>query len=202
VSNAAVNLSSILPGFRDPVHDSQQTFRALLDVMARPGSIRQVARDLTAPAGLNLATAAIALTLFDFNVCLYLQPGFPEEAAGWLRFHCGVALTEETAESDFGIVERFTDDLHLDRFKPGGHENPALSTTLVIQVPQLGNRRQYRLTGPGIREDAFLSLAGVTDALWESRERLKPAFPCGIDLIFTCEDQVAAIPRTTCVELI
>ena len=72
-----------LPGFADPVHDSQQTFRALLDALAQPG-LYQTTVAVAPPAGLTPSCAAAALTLLDLETTVWLQPGLPQAVPDWL----------------------------------------------------------------------------------------------------------------------
>ena len=65
---------TIAPGFADPVFDSQATFRAALDALARPGRVAALPPVLTPPAPLNPATAALCLTLADLDTPLWLDP--------------------------------------------------------------------------------------------------------------------------------
>ncbi len=49
--------------FADPVRDAQAAFRAVMNAMARPGSVQPVARLAGAPAPLSPTAAAIAVAL-------------------------------------------------------------------------------------------------------------------------------------------
>ena len=49
----------------DPVHDTRRTFRALLDVLARPGTV--------APAPVEPADHAVLATLVDHEVGLHTE---------------------------------------------------------------------------------------------------------------------------------
>ena len=62
-----------LPGFANPVGEAQMTFRAVLDAMARPGTMHRAGPDLTAPAPLDPATAAVLLTLVDNEAPLWID---------------------------------------------------------------------------------------------------------------------------------
>ncbi len=68
-------------GFADKVLSAQTTFRAVMDAMARPGSVHCIASASGTPPGMMRGTAAIALTLFDHDTPLWLDPrmsGIPE----------------------------------------------------------------------------------------------------------------------------
>ena len=107
-------MSTLYPGFADPVRDGQAVFRAVMDAMARPGRIHRIAAPLTPPAPLARATAAVLLTLVDGETPLWLDE--PAAAAWeWVSFHCG-AHRAEMATAQFAValgpvaLERFHTD--------------------------------------------------------------------------------------------
>ncbi|MBL8584289.1 MAG: phosphonate C-P lyase system protein PhnH, partial [Rhizobiaceae bacterium] len=57
--------SSLEGGFAQPVFDAQAVFRAVMDAMARPGSVHAIGERATPPSPLLPATAAVALALCD-----------------------------------------------------------------------------------------------------------------------------------------
>ena len=60
-------------GFPDPVLDAQEVFRAVMDALARPGSVRPLGSDLDPPAPLTPELAAVALSLADHDAPLWLE---------------------------------------------------------------------------------------------------------------------------------
>jgi alpha-D-ribose 1-methylphosphonate 5-triphosphate synthase subunit PhnH len=148
-------------GFRDPVLDSQDTFRHLLDAMARPGKIHQLTNLPQTPAPLYPAAAAACLTLLDLDTPLWV-----DEAAGapqvveFLRFEIGCHLANEPGRAAFALIAEPEKMPRLARFAQGTAEYPDRSVTLIIQVDELGGQAGKTLKGPGIKETARLHASG------------------------------------------
>ena len=84
---------TMLAGLADPTLDSQRIFRSLLEAMAHPGRIVDVAVELQAPSPLHPAAAAACLTLLDFDTPLWLDEAAARpDAVEWLRFHSGAPI--------------------------------------------------------------------------------------------------------------
>jgi alpha-D-ribose 1-methylphosphonate 5-triphosphate synthase subunit PhnH len=191
-----MNASLDLPGFADPVADAQATFRAVLDAMARPGTVHRVGEQLAVPAPLDQATAAVLLTLVDNETPLWLDPA-ASPARDWLAFHCGAAMVEASDAARFAVALSSPD---LTRFSAGSHEAPEDSTTLILQARALGRGTRYRLAGPGLREPALLSVGGLPSrfiAQWQQNHAL---FPRGVDIILCAGTTLTALPRSVAVE--
>jgi alpha-D-ribose 1-methylphosphonate 5-triphosphate synthase subunit PhnH len=183
-----------LPGFTDPVHESQAAFRAVLDAMSEPGRIATLGEGLTPPAPLDPATAAILLTLADSDTPLWLDPA-AAAAEPWLTFHCGAPQAAPEAAA-FAVTLGLPD---LRWFNSGTHEAPERGATLIVQLPALGAGQAWQLSGPGLKSPATLHVAGLPDdfsALWT---RNTARFPRGVDLILCAGHSAVALPRTVAV---
>lgn len=183
-----------LPGFRDPVHDAQQTFRALLAALARPG-LMQTTAVLEPPDGIAIATAAASLTLFDLESTVWLQPGFPEALRDWLLFHTGCQFGRDPGTADFAVVRDLTAMPELNRFNWGTPEYPEASTSLLVQLPTLQGGEAVSLHGPGIHGEIPVELP-VTAQFWAQWAALTAHYPLGVDIWFCARDRVLGLPRT------
>lgn len=184
-------MSIDLPGFADPVAQAQSSFRALLDAMARPGTIRSAGAGLAPPAPLDPATAAVLLTLVDTDTRLHIAPDCAA-ATDWLVFHCGAA--PRPADAAAFVVTRTMPDLAS--LNAGTDEAPESSTTLVLQVAALGTGPALALSGPGLKVPANFRAEGLPPdfaARWAANHAL---FPRGIDLILCAGATLAALPRS------
>ena len=188
-------MSIDLPGFADPVLGAQACFRALLDAMARPGTLHPAGAGLTPPAPLHPATGAVLLTLADAETTLWTGEGFAP-ARDWIGFHCG-APPAALASAAFVLAGALPD---LAALATGTDEQPDASATVILQVAALGSGRGLRLSGPGLRAPATLAVTGLPEqfpALWAANHAL---FPRGVDLILCSGTTVAALPRSLRVE--
>ena len=192
--------SGPLPGFADPLHDSQRLFRQLLEAQAHPGRIVAVAAPLDLPPGpFGRAAIGTALALLDFETPIWLD----REAAvlrPHLRFHCNCPTAEATQDAGFAFIGDPSAVPALECFALGTDSYPDRSTTLVIEVEALAAAGNLILSGPGIRGQSRLRVAGLPAGFWAERAALAPLFPRGLDLILTCGARLAALPRTTRIE--
>lgn len=179
-------------GFAAPAHDAARVFRAVMEAMARPGTIHAVP-GAHPPAPLSPAAGAALLTLCDADTPLYLagDTDTPDTRA-WIAFHCGAPLTGP-ARCAFALGS-WQALMPLQAYPLGTADDPDRSATLIVACDAL-HPGGARLTGPGIRDAAWLSLPDLP-ALQANAAR----FPLGLDFLLTCDDRLAALPRSTKVE--
>jgi alpha-D-ribose 1-methylphosphonate 5-triphosphate synthase subunit PhnH len=192
-------IAELPPGFADKVLSAQSSFRAVMDAMARPGQLLRIAAATEGPAPLMPATAGIALTLFDHDTPIWLDPlmASSNTVARWIRFHTSAPIVQDPAICSFALIADAAALPAFDRFAFGSDEYPDRSTTLIVQVESLADGAALELRGPGI--DGVATLRAAIDAA-DLIDRLSinaTLFPRGIDLILVAGDTIAAIPRTT-----
>lgn len=186
-------------GFSDPAMDSQRVFRAIMEALARPGSIRPLAAGLRPPAPLTPELAAVALALADHEAPLWLDAplaGAPEVAA-YLRFHTGAAITADPGEAAFALVADPVAAPPLERFALGTPEYPDRSTTVVFALAELTDDGGFALEGPGIRERARLAAAPLREGFAAELAANRRLFPLGVDCLLVAPGRIAGLPRTT-----
>jgi alpha-D-ribose 1-methylphosphonate 5-triphosphate synthase subunit PhnH len=179
----------------DPIWqpDSQQrNFRLLLEAMARPGKFQY----LTSSSQDGPGVLAVLATLLDAEVSL-------ADPHGLLRNDDWPMLQATTASEDQAdyIV---CDGNQIPGFAPklGTLPSPEQSATLIVAVDALGKgETELQLTGPGINGTETLLIEGLNKELLAKREDWVCAFPLGVDFIFVDGERIAALPRTTRVEV-
>jgi alpha-D-ribose 1-methylphosphonate 5-triphosphate synthase subunit PhnH len=186
-------------GFADKVLSAQSTFRSVMDAMARPGSVQRIVAVAGAPAVMMRGTAAIALTLFDHDTPLWLDPWMSEtpEVTSWLKFHTGAPVIADSSICSFALIGDARALPGLDRFAFGSNEYPDRSTTLILQVESLTQGPVLELRGPGIDGTAVLRATIQPTDLLQRLEINQPPFPRGIDVVLVHDETIVAIPRTT-----
>jgi alpha-D-ribose 1-methylphosphonate 5-triphosphate synthase subunit PhnH len=186
-----------LPGFKNPVHDAQTTFRNLLEALANPGSQHQITALVEAPAGLNSACAAACLTLLDLETQVWLQPTIEEEVKNWLLFHSGCQFTTKPNTANFAIINYCQSMPTLSVFNQGTDEEPEASTTLLIQVENFKAGNPVNLSGPGIEKTRSLTVHSLSSAFWEGLTNNIHNYPLGVDIFLFTTNTVVGLPRTT-----
>jgi alpha-D-ribose 1-methylphosphonate 5-triphosphate synthase subunit PhnH len=191
-------MTMLTAGFADPVLSAQSTFRAVLDAVARPGSVQRVRAALAPPSPLSRGTAAIALTLCDHDTPVWLGPELAahDDVAAWLRFHCGCELVTAPTRAAFAFAGAAADLPAFAAFNLGTADYPDRSTTLIVQVRTLEAGAGLVLTGPGIRGSSRLLADPLPPDMAARLAQNHALFPRGIDLLLATDDAVAALPRS------
>lgn len=176
-------------GFDTPAVQSAHAFRAVMEAMARPGTLQDIT-GAEPPAPLSRAAGAVLLTLCDTDTPVYLAGDTDTPALrAWLAFHTGAPVTGPShCMFAVGSWEALTP---LNAYPVGTSDYPDRSATLIVERTDLA-ASGATLRGPGIRTQTALSLPEV-----EAFQSNRALFPLGLDFILTCGDRLAALPRST-----
>lgn len=189
-----MNSQALEGGFSESPVQSAESFRKIMNVMAKPGLIETL--DVAAPpAPLSKAAGTLLLTLCDSQTPVYLCGDWDvQPVRDWITFHCNAPLVG-AAECMFALGG-WNDLKPLQDYPIGTSEYPDRSATLIVEMDHLSNKG-CALKGPGIKDVGHLSLPET--AFFQDNAGF---FPLGLDFYFTCGDKIAALPRTTKVSTI
>ncbi|MER9210568.1 phosphonate C-P lyase system protein PhnH [Mesorhizobium sp. M0663] len=193
---------SIEGGFADPVFNAQTVFRAVMDAMARPGSVQPLPALAHPPAPLSATAGAVALALCDNDTPLWLDPALQVSAVkSWLGFHTGAPLANTPADAHFALIATPAEMMALDGFSQGTQDYPDRSTTLILEVGDLISGAALVLEGPGIEKTATIAPAQMPRHFVEQWKQNNQRFPRGVDIILATFDAIACLPRTTRIKI-
>jgi alpha-D-ribose 1-methylphosphonate 5-triphosphate synthase subunit PhnH len=181
----------------NPVFAAQATFRAVLDAMARPGTIHPI--DVAgAPSPLSPTAAAVALTLCDHDTPVWLDAALRASVPviEWLRFHCNAPIVDRPRDAAFAFLSAARELPPFSDFNIGTPDYPDRSTTIAIQVASLRTGARLTLTGPGIPERRSFHVDPLPHDFSDQFAANRARFPCGVDLLLVADGEVAALPRT------
>jgi alpha-D-ribose 1-methylphosphonate 5-triphosphate synthase subunit PhnH len=188
-------------GFTNAAIDSAHAFRTIMQAMARPGVPVSLEPALQAPAPLHTTSAAVALTLCDFQTPVWLSPALRNErTVHYLRFHTGAPIVERMEEAHFAFLGAAEGQPPMSLFAQGTHEYPDRSATLVIQAEAF-DRQAVLLIGPGIKGTVEFGVEGLAQEFWAAMAENHARFPTGVDVIFAAPQSLAAVPRSTAVRI-
>jgi alpha-D-ribose 1-methylphosphonate 5-triphosphate synthase subunit PhnH len=186
-------------GFAHPVFDAQATFRAVMDAMARPGSVHALREVPRPPEPLSAEQGAMALALVDHDTPVWLDPSLTvgDAVAAWLGFHTGAPIARTPAEAHFALVRDPASLIALENFAQGSQDYPDRSATLILRVDSLVGGAALTLAGPGIETMSAIAPRPMPRHFVEQWKQNRARFPRGVDLILAAPGAVACLPRTT-----
>lgn len=190
-------------GFADPVDGAGQTFRVILDVLARPGTIGEITGPAETPKGLYNSAAALVLTLADYATPVWLPPSLSTDAiTSYIRFHTSAPITLDPEQAAFAVLSTESDDFDVDAFHPGTQQYPDRSTTVILHIDELDVGDSVTLSGPGIDGSTTFKASGLPTNFWAEMQKNNAKFPLGVDVILAVPGKIAAIPRSTMIKVI
>lgn len=193
-------VTSLLPGFDNPVDDAQAVFRATLEAFAHPGRLETLPATSGLPDGLSPALASLLLTLADPDTPVWLPADVPAAARAFLRFHCGCPLADAVGDATFVCVPTGYAMPALADCAQGLPAYPDRSATLIVEVASLQDGDALTLSGPGIEATQSLRVRGLPADFRASWRANNARFPLGVDLLLASGPQFCAMTRTTHVE--
>lgn len=184
-------------GFKDSVHDAQRVFRTIMQAFSYPASARPFEPGLAAAGDLRAETAAVLLTLADFDTPVWLDDVLSGCAAtrAFLRFHCGCPVTTDPREAAFAVVADAAHMPKLGDFAQGSAEYPDRSTTVILQVRDFA-AQDWRFEGPGLKAPQTFRFSPAPANFPDQWRSNRLSFPLGVDLILAGTQEIAVLPRS------
>ena len=191
--------AAMMPGFINPVMQSQATFRTIMSALAEPGRWLALTDALTPPDGLPLAAALALLTLADFDTPVWLPEPLRDGAAGaWLRFHCGCPLATSPADAAFAVIDpTHPTSPRIADFSAGDDRFPDRSATILVLCGSDETGFPVDLSGPGIATTVRVSPGHLTPQFWLDVIANAKHYPLGVDLLLVSATHVLGLPRST-----
>lgn len=190
------NSHEALPiGFTDPVTDSRETYKAVLNAITRPGLVQTIGARLHAPDGINPATAAVCLAFLDSSTPIWVNGDTDSKTKRWLELICGAPVIKAPGKAALALINATGIMPSPDIFYSPYQRRRVMPTTMVIQVGSLNNDGNWVLSGPEIKYKQNLTADGLTPEFLQIRNKMSSLFPNGIDMLLTSGRKLAAINR-------
>ena len=179
---------------------AQQVFRTLLDTLAQPGTVKQLAAELVWPGNSALLPA---LCLADIETSLHVITDDAILASAMLAATGAKAAALDDA--DIVVALRAINAEQSGRIKRGSAAAPENGARVMLTCHALNDERgldepglELALRGPGVDGVGVLKVAGLDRQVFEAIARANDAFPCGIDVhLITPTGRVAALSLGT-----
>jgi len=187
----------------DKVYDTQKIYRQLLDALARPGKVCTLPElEIQPPTGLSKPLAGITFTLLDSETTFSFFPQ-NDVLEQYTCLNTG-AKASLVPKAEFIIVDGMKDFPLIEEINRGTLLSPELGSTVLLMVDQVsigGTGTQMTLSGPGIKGQIKVVIAGLLSMNLERIVKLNQEYPLGVDLFFVDpRGQFTAVPRSSLVQ--
>lgn len=195
------NDMDLKPAFPDPVLDSTESFRVIMEAMAKPAFVHEFPLSMEVPGAIGAAAGQVLLTMADGDTPLWIAPELKDAALDlWIRFHTGCPLVETPEEAVFALVSPETDPGQLEKLPIGSPEYPDRGATVILVSGALKANDGPICSGPGFKEPRRIDFDGACPALWSLIGASRMDYPAGLDWLLVSGQSLAALPRSTKLE--
>lgn len=204
------DLQKVVPGFDDPVTESQAVFRCALEALSMPGRAVDMPAVAQRPAIGHSAAALLMLALLDSDCTLWLSASLRNsDTQAWLRFHTGCRCVDDVAQARFVWLAAGDAWPSLATMNAGSDEYPDQSATCVMEIKKVtevtkvneaklpSSGDSWCLSGPGINGSKGVSMDGLPDDFYAQWQANHAAFPRGVDVFLATSTQLLGLPRST-----
>ncbi len=199
-------------GFENPVEQSQQCYRYLLEGFSRPGRWASLGA-INTPTSISSSLWTILLTLCDVETPVWLSPAMiaaddPERhpLTTAIKFYTASPIVEIASQAQFALLTSADADL-LKGLAIGTPEYPDRSATCLVDLSlgtaaNTGAMLHLACSGPGFADIRTVSLPGLSSAWLPAMQENRQLFPLGLDFIFCRQEEFLVIPRSTSLEAV
>jgi alpha-D-ribose 1-methylphosphonate 5-triphosphate synthase subunit PhnH len=168
--------------------------------MEHPGRLATVRENPCAPEVLHSASAAACLTFLEYKEPLWTDIELSNPAMSWLQIACGSSVVTEPSMAYFALVTKPAVMPALNDFRIGSNESSENATTIIVQVDDILPTADNRHSNIFVDKTVQLELKGIPDRFWHQWQQLSLQNPLGIDIFFTCDDVLIALPKIKQIE--
>ncbi len=185
------------------VHAAQRTFRTLLDAMARPGAVYQLALPPE-----ETPEFAVCMALLDFEVTYFSATDSARASERAEALERRIALEIGCQRASFAAAAFVVSYGALPAaawpvLRRGTLAYPDRSATIIYLVDALGptardsESTSLALTGPGIETERYLIVGGLPASEFQQFVTTNRDYPMGVDaILLDPRGQVACLPRS------
>jgi alpha-D-ribose 1-methylphosphonate 5-triphosphate synthase subunit PhnH len=193
----------------DFVHDSQQTFRAMMMALAFPGIIRRLL-----PISLSFSEPDLSYVLQPLLTLLDLETSFcvvcrdnrsQAEITRYLELNTN-SQARQLPQADFILCLDPSLNGRFNELKKGTLTQPNKSATVFYLLESLSelpdaDALELYLSGPGIKDVQIVNVSGVDPDEIEQWEQNHNDYPLGIDIYLVSRSgNIIGIPRSVSLE--
>ncbi|MFE5813330.1 phosphonate C-P lyase system protein PhnH [Streptomyces sp. NPDC056479] len=197
----AFGTAELVSAAKLPPAQAQGVFRAVLDALARPGTVTRVPAAVAAEVPSALLPV---LALADLGTGIRV---LEEDGAGLWSDVVSVATNAPVVpleQARLVAAVRPVAPEEILRLARGAADTPEDGAVLCLPVSALeGGPRTWRLSGPGVPGEREVAPDGLPDGFVEARAEAVGGFPAGVDLMLAAPDgSLMGLPRSTTVTFI